>query len=290
MMSYERNENAGRADETFWATFHSGKYQNIDDAQNAQKSAYLANPRDWMTASHIGFIHAWRFAERSRLITNSPSFIDDAELARFYFDEAYALYPKDPRLKGFLAAMTMVSGKLHQDEQKIRKGIYLGLEAIREWPEFNLFTLGYFMSTKDAASKEFNDALDWQWQWLDACAGETVNRNYPDYSSYMNNEVADRKIRKKSVCWNSWIAPHNFEGFFLNMGDMLLKAGEKKKAITIYNNARLSSAFDRWPYKHILEQRLLFARAACEGVIGEYAPKPMMLDASYSCVACHQER
>jgi len=34
------------------------------------------------------------------------------------------------------------------------------------------------------------------------------------------------KEGKKRVCWNSWIAPHNFEGFFLNMGDMLVKSGD----------------------------------------------------------------
>jgi hypothetical protein len=43
--------------------------------------------------------------------------------------------------------------------------------------------------------------------------GERVNRVNPDYARYMRLQT---KEGAKRVYWNSWIAPHNFEGFFLN--------------------------------------------------------------------------
>ena len=286
--SSDRSDAAIKADEFFWTHFHLGDYQKIENILAQLKAAYFIDPRDWLTAAHIGFAHAWRLAERSRLIAPPPNIIDDAELSRFYFSEAHNLNEKDPRIFGFLADMTIISGDIHQDEKKIRHGYFLGLDAIRQWPEFNLFTLGYIMSSKSADSERFKEGLAWQWKNLDLCIGEKIDRKNPDISPYMKNEEHDKQIRKKSVCWNSWIAPHNFEGFFLNMGDMLLKAGEKNAAIAIYSNARLSRTYQDWPYRHVLEQRLILARDAREGVAEQFAPKPMMLESSFNCMACHQ--
>ena len=36
----------------------------------------------------------------------------------------------------------------------------------------------------------------------------------------------ETKEGARRACWNSRIAPHNLEGFFLNMGDMLVKSGD----------------------------------------------------------------
>ena len=69
-------------------------------------------------------------------------------------------------------------------------------------------------------SPQFTEGLQWQWQNLCDCASASIDRGDPDYSPYMPLETTEGK---KRVCWNSWISLHNFEGFFLNMGDMLVK-------------------------------------------------------------------
>ncbi len=59
-----------------------------------------------------------------------------------------------------------------------------------------------------------------------------------------NYKSAVQKIRSSTdpkifrTCWNSWIAPHNWEGFCLNWGDMLAKNGEVEEAQRIYNLAK----------------------------------------------------
>jgi hypothetical protein len=96
---------------------------------------------------------------------------------------------------------------------------------------------------------------------------------------------------KKRVCWNSWIAPHNLEGFFLNMGDMLVKAGDWQTAQKIYANARLLSTYATWRYQSVLENRIKRAQAnvAVFNAPGGTPTARMMINSHFSCMACHQQ-
>ena len=73
-----------------------------------------------------------------------------------------------------------------------------------------------------------------QWRNLDVCVGSSGPRE----SGLRALHAAGDREGPKRVCWNSWIAPHNFEGFFLNFGDMLVKAGQLDTAVTMYRNAQ----------------------------------------------------
>ena len=88
------------------------------------------------------------------------------------------------------------------------------------------------------------------------------------------------------------MAPHNFEGFFLNMGDMLVKAGDPETGKKVYAQARLSRQFDTWPLRDVLERRIEEAsenverfRAPAEGD----AERRVMIETRFSCTGCHQE-
>jgi hypothetical protein len=94
------------------------------------------------------------------------------------------------------------------------------------------------------------------------------------------------------VCWNSWIAPHNFEGFFLNFGDMLVKAGQPETAVVMYRNARLAREFPTWPYRAVLEARIANAAANVEPFRRADSPPgapALMVRSAFACMACHQE-
>ena len=278
------------ADALFWATFHAGDYDHISSALEAETGAYLQNPDDAVTAAHVGWLHIWRLAERQRLAAAPATITDDIALTRRYFQEAVALAPDDARYLSFLASATLAEGSIHHDEKLTRRGYYMMLDAIKAWPEFNLFTAGYVMSRQPATSDRFRQALEWQWQDLDACAGTTVDRKDVSYAGYMKLETHEGP---KRVCWNSPIAPHNLEGFFLNMGDMLVKSGDWQTARIMYANAKLSPTFPQWAYRRVLEDRVRDARenvavfnAPAEP--GSHTNKPILIDAPFSCTACHQ--
>jgi uncharacterized protein YceK len=282
---------ASRADELFWSTFHAGAYDQIPSALEALTGAYLADPTDAVTAAHIGWLHIWRLSERRRLASVPATITDDAVLARRYFQEAVALNQSEPRYLGFLASSTLAEAAIHHDERLTRRGYFMLLDAIKAWPEFNLFTAGYVMSAQPAESKNFERALAWQWLDVDVCVGEKVDHKNPDFTRFMR--LATTEGRKRA-CWNSWIAPHNFEGFFMNMGDMLVKAGDWQSARRLYENAKLSPSYSQWPYRVLLEQRIRDAPdnvAAFRGNTGanSSAEQQIMINSPFACAACHQQ-
>jgi len=287
--SVERTPAAVEADKVFWATLHGGAYDRIPAALTALKSAYLAAPSDAVTASHVGWMHIWRLGERARHQPVRPETTDDAVLARKYFEEAVRLDPKEARYLGFYASLLMAEGTIHKDEKMVRRGYFTMKDAVVAWPEFNLFTAGYTASTQPVDSDRYRDALEQQWRNLDVCVGERVDRANPDYARYMRLETREGP---KRVCWNSWIAPHNFEGFFLNFGDMLVKAGQVETALTMYGNARLAREFPAWPYRAVLEARIAGAAANVEA-FRKSDPVPgaptLMVRSPFACTACHQE-
>lgn len=287
----ERTTAALDADAQFWSTLHGGRYDRIDATVRALQLAYLAAPGDAVTASHIGFMRAWQASEAARAPSPDPATTDQIALARRYFAEAHSLAPDEARIHGFLAGMTLAEGTIHQDERLTRKGYYQLRRAIDAWPEFNLFTGGYVMSRLAAGSERFVEGLAWQWRTLDLCAGEKVDRAHPDYARYLTRYTTTGPQR---VCWNGWIAPHNVEGFFLNMGDMLVKAGDWQTALRIYANAKTSPDYARWPYRDVLERRIANAR---DNVARFNAPEPapdatdhrILIQSPFACMACHQK-
>jgi hypothetical protein len=289
--STTRTAAALKADELFWTSIHGSQYEQIQPALEAQTAAYLADPADAVSAAHVGFLHIWRISERQRLATLPATITDDATLARKYFQDAVDLAPGDARYLGFLASATLIEGTIHQDERLTRRGYFMLLDSIKAWPEFNLFTAGYVMSRQPADSERFKQALEWQWQNIDDCVGEKVDRQSANYASYMHLETTQGS---KRVCWNSPIAPHNFEGFFLNMGDMLVKSGDWQRARMIYGNARLSATYSQWKYREVLEERIrdapdnvsIFRAPVTAGSRGD---RQMMAASSFSCMACHEQ-
>jgi hypothetical protein len=287
----ERTETAQRADTLFWKTFHAGDYDGIGKAIDAVKGAYLQAPNDPVTAAHVGFLHVWRIAERARIDVLPPSITDDSALARRYFSEAVALHPSEARYQGFLATTMLAEASIHKDEKLRRRGYYAMLDAVDAWPEFNLFTAGYVMSNQPADSAQFSEGLQMQWRTLDLCSGAAVDRHDPNFARYMPLET---RQGPKRVCWNSWIAPHNFEGFFLNMGDMLVKAGDWATAQKIYANAKLSSTYGEWKYRDVLETRIAQAQANVAAFNAASRGRSsgdavMMVQSRFACMGCHQE-
>lgn len=286
--SAERTPLAIKADALFWQTLHGGHYDKIPEALTAVTAAYLENPRDPVTAAHVGWLHIWRLGERTRMEPPLPGITDHAVLSRRYFEEAVRLNPGEVRYLGFYGSLLLTEGSIHKDEKLTRKGYYTLLDSIKAWPEFNYFTAGYSMSTRPHTSERFKEALEYQWLTLDVCVGERLDRKNPDYRKYMH---LDTKEGPKRVCWNSWIAPHNLEGFFLNFGDMLVKNGQPELAVAMYRNATYTPEYATWQYRKVLEDRMQNAAGNVEA-FREEPPAPggarIMVQTRFACMGCHQ--
>ena len=279
---------AKEANAAFWNTFHRGDYEDIPRVMNGLAAAYLQDPGDAETALHLAHTHLWRIAERARLVEVPPTITDEIVVAHKYFAEADHLGPEDARVKGWLASVEMAEGNVHKDEKLTRRGYFDLLAAKDAWPEFNLFTLGYVFSQLPATADRFKEGVDYQWETLDRCAGEKIDRSKPEYAQVMGKETTAGRNR---VCWNSWIAPHNFEGYFLNMGDMLVKQGNVETARRLYELAKLSRTYDDWPYRSVLEDRIAQASenvALFRNEARGEKTRVMMIHSTFACSGCHQ--
>jgi hypothetical protein len=281
-----QTELSRKAKDTFWTALHAGNYRQAPEAIRLLTAAYLENPRQPEITLLLAHGHLWMIAERSREPVLDPRITDHAILAERYFLEAHRLNQDDHRILGWLGGIRLAMGSIHQDERLTREGYYLLHDAIRLYPEFNYFSAGYPLSSRPASDDKFREGVEDMWQNLTLCAGEPIDRTNPDYLKYMAQETT---TGPKRVCWNSWIAPYNFEGFFLNMGDMLVKLGEVEPAKKIYAIAKLSKDYDSWRYKELLDARIAQAgERAARFQLPDPAQHPeIMFRSAHSCTACH---
>ncbi len=294
--SEQQSEEAIGAGIFFWQAFQNGLYHLLPDVLNALTGVYLRDPNDSITAGYLAAAHAWKLSERARFDEIPPTITDHATLARKYFAEKVRMEPDNSHFIGFLGSLMMSEGDVHADERLIKRGFKTLLKASRMHPEFNYVTTaltisgGMAESLPTADSKLYKLSLEWQWDTMELCFGEDIDRDSPDVSAYLHMETHDGP---QSVCWNSEIAPHKFEGFFLNMGDMLVKAGDWQTAQKIYANARLSKTYNVWQFAPVLEQRIVDAEINVDlfnkhpGPNGKFE-KPMMAQSEFSCTGCHQ--
>src|SRR3712207_6274872 len=201
--------------------------------------------------------------------------------------------PGDARVQGFHAAFEMSDASLQRDSAAFAAGLARGRAAIAAWPEFNWFTVGYTLGGRDHASPLFREGLDMQWRTVDACSRTRIDRVNPTAAVVLRAEAGELDPRRRRACWNSWIAPHNVEGFFLNMGDMLVKSGDWRTGVKVYALARGMTSYPRWAFRDVLEARIAhaeqnvpaFRRPAPEGT----TDARIMLGSRFACVACHQQ-
>lgn len=239
-----RQPAALQADLLFWQTFHSADYANIQASIEASTAAYLRDPTDAVSAAYVGWLHMWRVAESDRLQQRPASITDDIVLARKYFQKAAALAPDDARYRGFLASAMLAEARIDRDTTLRQQGMDVMRKAVSDWPAFNLFSTGYVMSGLPAASDGFKQALEQQWQNLEVCGHMALDRHGANLDRFAQNVVkATANSRDARACLNSAKAPHNEEGFFLNMGDMLTKSGDWQTARKVYAAAKQSSDY-----------------------------------------------
>ncbi len=125
-----------------------------------------------------------------------------------------------------------------------------------------------------------------QWKTVDACRRTTVDRSQPTAENAFAALRTETDPFRLRACTNSWIAPHNMEGFFMNMGDMVVKSGDWRTAQKIYMLAQGVDAYPSWPYRTVLEARIRDA----EQNVGVFQREngPLMFRSKFSCSACHE--
>jgi hypothetical protein len=158
---------------------------------------------------------------------------------------------------------------------------------VYEFPEFNNFNRWAAHNTDPKDSQTYKTVLASLWEGIDSCIGGRVDRANPDLRPYLH--LFTSVGRKKACWWNGDLAPYSFEGYMLNLGNGLVKAGEVEAAKVIYDDAKLADNYATWPYRDVLETIAasdLSARAALYTDADSRNDPPLGVP-NRGCVYCH---
>jgi len=275
----------------FWEQFHDGNVKNVDSIITKLEDLYKKDTINPVVNAHLGFAHIWALSEWQRIPNVGPNITNHANLSYKYFTKAYQLNPNDKRILGFLADVQMAYGSISKSKKLQREGYFKGLKSIKEWPEFNKFTIGVTFSPNSPESKFFNKALDWQWTTLEDCYTSSIDRTNPNLKEFLSKERPEHNLGRDRACYNSWIAPHNIEGYFLHMGDMITKTGDYTTAMKIYELAKSSPNYSSWSFKEVLENRIKNAERNTKTFLSKNQKgidNVIINNSGNLCMSCHK--
>jgi hypothetical protein len=284
--------------ERFWSIYHGNQYSAIPQVQAQLQSAIQRDPDNSTLYALLGATYFWHYGEYTRDtnlnlgvlqqdLPNAVNFFGKA-LELDYYSKHLIGYINDDHLPGYLGITTVHLGQQSRDPDLIAKGDQMLDFAAYQFPEFNNFNRWAAHNTDPKDSDSYKKALDSLWQALDTCAGTTIDRSHPDLKPYLYLQTP---TGRKKACWSEGaLAPHSFEGFMLNLGNGLVKAGQVEAARVMYANAKYADNYSAWPYRKYLEEVAnsdLYTRAALLYADSDSANDPPTGVPNRGCSYCH---
>lgn len=252
---------AAEASQLFWDTFHGGETDLAKiEAMIAKLTEAIATAEDDLVLHELlGVAHYWKYQQRSYWSRSAEEMKPELEKALVLGKRAVELTPdlSKSTMPSLVAMSNWNLAKLADDQEAMKQ---VELDIVGNtflYPAFASFIQAWVLnSTLKPEDPNSRLSLQGMHYMLASCAGFTVanDMKFTHFSQTMF--WLKIWIFGDPVCYNNQIAPHNVEGAFINQGDILLKAGDKKSAIIAYNNTKTSPTFDTWKYKPLLLDRL----------------------------------
>ncbi|MGV3602617.1 MAG: hypothetical protein ACO1N1_15500 [Dyadobacter fermentans] len=278
--------------EYFWEQFHSGNISNVKTMISRLEKQYAGDSTNVVVAAHLGFANFWVLSEGMRSTQPLGSIPDYINNAYKYFGRAYQLNTNDKRILGFLSNAEMAWSSLQPQPGPVQQSaMQKGQESIAAWPEFNKFTIGIGYTSLPPQADAYKYALELQWTTLEDCYTSPIDRSNPNIRHILNRDLSGHNLGKDRACYNNWLAPHNIEGYFLNMGDMIVKTGDHAMAVKIYELAKASPDYNNWVFKDVLEKRITNAQQNTVKFLDETQQgidNVMIAGSGALCMSCHQ--
>lgn len=288
---YDAAPSEGR--DAFFDALLAADYATLDPIIDTLDTEAMAG--DETSQAVLGFAHMWRLSESRRDANRDDSVVEYARLGMDAFERAVEQTPEDSRLVGFLGAAKQAVGSIEDRNTLVQQGWFDTKESTRRWPEWGLFTQAYGLVSLETDHRLFDRGIDMYWRTLDECVDGVVDERLElDWRDHADVAVATGDPMNVRACTNTPVVPHNLEGFFVVMADMIAKKGDVEQAAVLYQNA-LWLDDGTWPYRALAEDRLqrvedlpaLFATPPADEDVVE--PTEMVVfQSAASCAICHQ--
>ncbi len=239
---------------SFFDAFHASRYSQASSTAAVLDQAAMQTPTDG-PLSFVRFLdHFWHLSEAGRDPTQSGSALSTEAMDSLgLIMTAKANNPTDPRVDCFLGIDEVETGQATKNDALVQQGMAAIDRSVQAWPQFSLFCKALVYDTLPVTDPNFQLAVDAMYGTFAACFGEPADPDNPDITKYLDQATS---VGPNRACWNDWIAPHNAEGTYLFIGDLLVKQGNVAAAKVAYNDAKLIKEYPQWPYQSILEERL----------------------------------
>jgi hypothetical protein len=234
---------------------------------------------------YSGLMRLWQLGDKLDLSTNAVDVVNESHTMVDRFTKARALLPKDDRAPGFQGLASVEIGKILGEKDLVTQGLSDLDDGIAIFPAYTHFlrALASVDSPKD--SDDFAAVLDNLKAVTDTCG-------------FAKDSSGDFEYKKGPlsgplrVCNDEGIVPHVMEGFFVEYGDALLKAGHPaEEARAMYRSATHAPRFAQWPFASELQDRIDNAdqRAALYADSDTTNDPTLWNQGGHLCIGCHQD-
>ncbi len=268
-----------------YAALTAGAQDKVTEVIANLDAAVAKDPGDGRAMFYSAIMRFWQLGEEIDLPSNALDELTEAKTTVDHFRKAQAALPNDDRAPAFGGLAKVVIGKIISDSGMQSEGMSDIDHGIQIFPSYSYFLRALASAESPADSDDFAAVLPSLNAVLDTCNAKKDSSGGPVY----DKGPLPSALR---VCNDEGIVPHVWEGFLINYGDLLLKAGKgADQARTMYQAATLAPHFDRWPFASALQDRIDQAdsRAALYAD-GDPSndPKIWMQD-GHICTGCHQD-
>jgi hypothetical protein len=234
---------------------------------------------------YSGIMRFWQLGEEIDIPSNPVDELTEAQTMIDRFRKAQAMLPDDDRAPAFGGLAKVVIGNITSNSDLKSEGMSDLAKGIQIFPSYSHFLRALASAESPADSDDFAAVLPELQAVLDTCGAKTDASGSVEY-------LKGPLPSALRVCNDDGMVPHVWEGFLMNYGDLLLKAGKGADAArAIYAGAKAAPRFDKWPYASALEDRIDHAddRAALYADSDTTNDPQIWMQEGHICTGCHQD-
>jgi hypothetical protein len=281
-------EKAAASTALFREVFNSGAYERIPEAEAAMLAVYAEDPKQDENTLLLGALYFWSAAEWSRDSSRGvPALVDTVMKMERYLGESVVLRPNDARAWCWYGAAKLFRGRFESNNAMLQEGAGYVNKCADMYPQFGLIMVAFTNSHLPISTPNFKTSVDAIWKNVEVCINKPMDQTNPDFTPFLYMTANTQP--PYYACWNSKAAPHNLEGFWLFMGDVMVKDNRPAVARRLYENAKLADNYKDWKYKSYLDQAIETADARA-ALYRDSDPKndpPVVPQTNFQCVSCH---
>jgi hypothetical protein len=270
---------------TAYAALTAGETEKVVDMIGLADESVAKDATDGRSTFYSGLMRLWQIGDKLALPANAVELLTESQTMVDRLKDARALLPDDDRAPGFYGLASVEVGKTIGNTTLVTDGLAALDDGIAIFPAYTHFLRGLVSVDSPADSDDFATVLEHFQAVADTCRFTKDSSGVFEY----REGTLPNALR---VCNDEGIVPHVLEGFFVEYGDALLKAGKSpEEARAMYQSAARAPRFDQWPFAAELQDRIDGAdeRAVLYADSDTTNDPTLWNQGGHLCIGCHQD-